>query len=116
MRKNTGRRIEMGDLGIEDWWDIGMLKESPSNPTTPIGDGDITLSLPRCGCGECFAGEVGQRLSATASANRLINPQDGVSSDPRRVIAIETRQAVSADAMATLVALGEEASEACGGP
>jgi len=83
-----------------------MLKESPSNPTAPIADGDITLSLLRSGRGECFSGEVGQRLSATASANHLINPQDGVSPDPERVIAIEMREAVSADAIATIVDLG----------
>jgi len=56
----------------------------------------------------------GQRLSATASANHLINPRDGVSPDPRRVIAIETRKAVNADAIATIVALGGEVPEGCG--
>ena len=56
----------------------------------------------------------GQRLSATASANHLINPHDGVSPDPRRVIAIETRKAVNADAIATIVALGGEVPDGCG--
>ena len=111
---NTGRYFEIDDLGSEDWRDIGMLKESPSNPTAPIADGDITLSLLRSGRGECFSGEVGQRLSATASANHLINPQERVGPDPERVIAIETRKAVNADAIATIVALGGEVPEGCG--
>ena len=104
----------MGDLGLAEWWDIGMLKECPLNATMPIANGDITLSLPRSVRGECLAGEVGPWLSATASMNHLINPQDGVSPDPKRVMVIETRKAVNADAIAAIVALGGEAPEACG--
>ena len=91
-----------------------MLKESPSNPTAPIADGDITLSLLRSGRGECFSGQVGQRLSAIASANHLIDTQQRVGPDPELVIAIEMREVVYAHAIATIVALGGEAPEACG--
>lgn len=56
----------------------------------------------------------GQRLSATASANHLIDPQSGSSPDPRRVIVVETAKAVNADAIATIVALGGEVPGGCG--
>jgi len=47
----------------------------------------------------------GQRLSATASANHLIVPQDGSSPDPDDVIVVEAKKAVDADAKATIAAL-----------
>lgn len=48
----------------------------------------------------------GQRLSATASANHLIDPRTGKSPPPKEVFAVEADEAWLADGLATLVAIG----------
>lgn len=50
----------------------------------------------------------GQRLSATASANHLINPKTGKSPPPKKIFAVEADEAWLADGLATLVAIGGE--------
>jgi len=50
----------------------------------------------------------GQRLSATASANHLIDPSTGKSPPPEMVFAVEADEAWLADGLATLVAIGGE--------
>ncbi|YCM46169.1 FAD:protein FMN transferase [Verrucomicrobiaceae bacterium 227] len=48
----------------------------------------------------------GERLSATASANHLMDPRTGNSPPPKLVFAVEADEAWLADGLATLVALG----------
>ncbi len=48
----------------------------------------------------------GQRLSATAAANHLIDPQSGKSPPPRKVVAVEADEAWLADGLSTIVAIG----------
>ena len=48
----------------------------------------------------------GQRLSATASANHLIDPTTGNSPPPKLIFAVEANEAWLADGLSTLVAIG----------
>ena len=48
----------------------------------------------------------GQRLSATASANHLIDPLTGKSPPPKEIFAVEADEAWLADGLATLIAIG----------
>lgn len=50
----------------------------------------------------------GERLSATSAANHLIDPKTGESPPPKRVVAVEAREAWLADGLATVVAMGGE--------
>jgi len=50
----------------------------------------------------------GERLSATSSANHLIDPTTGKSPPPKKVFAVEADEAWLADGLATLVAIGGE--------
>jgi len=50
----------------------------------------------------------GQRLSATTSANHLINPRSGESPAPQNIVAVQAPEAWLADGLATVAALGGE--------
>ena len=50
----------------------------------------------------------GQRLSATAAANHLIDPKTGNSPPPKMIFAVEASEAWLADGLATLRAIGGE--------
>ncbi len=53
----------------------------------------------------------GERLSATQSANHLIDPNTGESPPPKKVIAVEAPKAWLADGLATTIAVGGEVPE-----
>ncbi|MDA7880705.1 FAD:protein FMN transferase [Akkermansiaceae bacterium] len=76
-----------------------------------VQDAKLTIDLERA---MAVSSGGGQRLSATASANHLIRPGNGSSPDPKEIIVVEADQAVDADAIATIVALGGAVPEGFG--
>lgn len=48
----------------------------------------------------------GERLSATITGNHLINPESGLSPEPKKIFAVEADEAWLADGLATIIAVG----------
>lgn len=71
----------------------------------PVDVGSGTIDLTRA---LAVSSGSGQRISAAAQANHLMDPNTGMSPDPGDVFSIEADEAWLADGLATLVAVGGE--------